>query len=222
MKYVNNNLTTILIVNILYIMLIYSILIHEKSNEFYFEKCTHQISAKESLITNEISTGFYIKEKINKNSIQNTCLIKSANPLCIQVLFANFANRYNSGSFRAGISLDGQTQTIELDARKIRDNHFYKICYPTVPLNAFLSANESFFFLQGNDSPPGQSIAAWTTEDLSLGKIEDQDTKYAGRSLNLEIGCGLPVDTKKATILNIFYLSLTFLLSLCLYKKVTY
>ena len=144
---------------------------------------------EDSLPAGELIADVRLRQSVNADMVQSLDEERSALPLCVEVLLANYGNRENRGTIRLGIDLDGRIESREIDVRTVKDNAYHRICFENVTLRDVHEAREVHVLLEGVDSEPGSAVTAWTTRDLGYGALVTTDDRLKERSLVFRIDC---------------------------------
>lgn len=106
----------------------------------------------------EIIADFTLKQKI---TISETDLpeFDFANTVCVEIQFATYGNRRNSGKFELKITIPEKSESQFIDVNQINDNELKSICFDTVRFQD-LYHREAWLELNGVDGLPKKSVTA--------------------------------------------------------------
>ena len=91
--------------------------------------------------------------------------------LCADILLANYADRPNTGQFEIGLVLDGQEWLERIEASSVADNTRRSVCFQKLTVAQAISARAISLVIRGVSSPSGKAVTAWTTTDVSAGRL---------------------------------------------------
>ena len=127
----------------------------------------------EQIPAGEITSGFRLEQAIDWN-MRNTSKLKNSDTLCVDVLFANYGDRDNSGNFSLSLQIGHFSQKIIRSAHQVTDNVYQRFCFDKFYLKD-IAHKPSTLLLEGIDSPPGKAVTVWMTSDTTLGKARRED-----------------------------------------------
>jgi hypothetical protein len=136
----------------------------------------------------ELLEGVSFSQSVDLQQIRQVGREWAASSLCLEVLMANYSNRANTGKVRVGVALDGRVETLSVAAETVQDNAYHRVNFENVTLADVYAAHEMQILLEGVDSKAGSAVTAWSTQDVSMGRLDTKDEKMANRSLLLHIG----------------------------------
>lgn len=131
----------------------------------------------------EISRGFRAEQLISIKLDSSKLEGLEDEPICVEMLLANYSNRPNSGHFAVELVVDDITFAQEIDASDVRDNAYRRICFDGSTSWVLFNADDRRIVLRGISSPPGAAVTAWTTTDLRAGRLVGVADRLASRSL---------------------------------------
>ncbi|MCV2875542.1 hypothetical protein OE810_04645 [Rhodobacteraceae bacterium XHP0102] len=130
----------------------------------------------------EITTDFRAEQLIVVSSILGRRQMSYDDDVCIELLMANWSNRQNTGDFAVDVITAGETFTQVIDAASVKDNANRRICFDDLQFRKLVDNDEIRLVLRGISSPAGAAITAWTTTDLSAGRLINAPEQLASRS----------------------------------------
>ena len=136
----------------------------------------------------ELLEGVRFSQSVDLQKIRQVGQERAASSLCLEMLMANYSNRANTGKVRFGVALDGRIETLSVAAETVQDNAYHRVNFENVKLADVYAAHEMQILLEGVDSKAGSAVTAWSTQDVSMGRLVAMDDKMANRSLILHIG----------------------------------
>ena len=122
----------------------------------------------------EIVSGFTLKQSI---TVTETDLPEHefANPICVELQFANYGNRRNTGSFEVRISTNDKVESQTLEASPINDNELEAICFDRFRFEEIYK-RDAWLEIRGIDGQPKKSVSV-VLSDLPVGaRAEVQGT----------------------------------------------
>lgn len=133
---------------------------------------------------------------------------------CVEILMANYSNRENEGRILIGIVLDGNVYNLTINAEDVQDNVYQRCIFNNVTLSDVYKANNLQILIEGIDSVKNKAVTAWSTSDVSAGKLITENRKLKERSLCFRIGFINESHQKKrnSIVLSIITLSMIFIL----------
>lgn len=136
----------------------------------------------------ELVKNIYFSQSVDVQQIKVTGHENDNAPLCLEVYMANYNDRPNVGQIRVGVVLDGREITKSVSVEDIRDNAWHRVMLDAVPLSKMYAAHEMKILIAGINSPPGKAVTAWTTRDISCGKLSTTNKELVDRSLIFRLG----------------------------------
>ena len=114
------------------------------------------IAWKDMRVTGEITPEFSLRQSIR---VENTDLLPTEfhNPVCLDIQFANYANRKNTGRLRIVASTASASEERVIEARNIEDNEMELVCFHSISFREIFQ-QDSWVDIQGIDSPRGKSV----------------------------------------------------------------
>ena len=105
----------------------------------------------------EIVSGFTLKQKImvNETDLQ---VFEYANPVCVELQFANYGNRRNSGRFEIQLSTLDKSETQTLNASPINDNELETICFDRFRFEEIYK-HDAWLEIRGIDGEANKSVS---------------------------------------------------------------
>ena len=106
----------------------------------------------------EIHKDFKLKQSI---SVSETDLpdFDFANPVCVEILFASYGNRRNTGSFGIELITPDKSESKILEASQINDNELKSTCFETIRFQDIYK-KEAWIEINGIDGLPNKSVTA--------------------------------------------------------------
>ena len=164
-----------------------------------------------SLISNtpigEIVQGFSAEQLFTVKLAEDGSDKLDKNPLCVEVLLANYANRSNTGQLDIELILDSQEYVRHVEAASVADNVMRRTCFNDVAVGMLRRARESRLILRGVSSPPGAAVTAWTTSDVSIGHLVSMPSSEQPRSLVVGFSAQSNSDLKTRNAIMLIVLS---------------
>lgn len=136
----------------------------------------------------ELVEGVRFSQSVDLQQIRQVGQERGESSLCVDVLMANYNNRANTGNVRLGIALDRRVETLSVAAETVLDNAYHRSCFENVTLADVYAAHEMQILLEGVDSKAGSAVTAWSTQDVSMGRLATKDEKMVDRSLLFHLG----------------------------------
>ncbi len=143
---------------------------------------------KDSIPVGELVADVCLRQDVNLDAKRTPDEERSNQPLCVEILLANYNNRKNHGTIMLGIDLDGRIERREIDAAMVKDNAYHRICFENVTLKDVFDAKELFLLLEGVDSEPGSAVTAWTTSEVRYGTLVTTEDDLKNQSLVFHLG----------------------------------
>ncbi len=128
----------------------------------------------------ELTTGVHVTGVLRPNILPTMRAADLGRPACVEVVFANYADRPNEGTVRLSFGpLDGTGSDRPygeslLDVGSVADNRPQRMCSEDVTVQEILSQPEGVMVrVEGVDGRAGSSVTVWLTEDTTDGQLLD-------------------------------------------------
>lgn len=169
-------------------------------NADYSKKYEHTILLSPEILKptpiGELTAGFQVEQAINWNML-NTAKLNKSDTLCINLLFANYGDRNNTGNFSLSLHTEHLSQRIIRDAHSVHDSSYQRFCFDNLPLKD-IAQEPSTLLLEGINSPSGKAVTAWMTSDTVLGKAH-HDGNELDKSLIFSIDAMTESNSKRTS-----------------------
>jgi hypothetical protein len=96
-----------------------------------------------------------------------------AEPFCVNLLMANYANRRNRGSFAVIVNTEEGREEKILQARDILDNDYERVCFETLRFEQ-IHRRPATLEISGIDGQAGSSVTAWLSAAPTGGSTASQ------------------------------------------------
>jgi hypothetical protein len=140
-----------------------------------------------NLPAGEVIAGFYLRQPINWALIDEDILLHEAsNPICVNILLANYSDRDNDGKFALSLKVESDQHQVFVDAKTVIDNKYKRVCYNDILLGDIVYKPVDII-LEGINSQSGKAITAWLTYDIVNGSVRLSDGTISDKSLIFSI-----------------------------------
>lgn len=128
----------------------------------------------------ELTTGMQVTGVLRPNILPTLRASDLDRPACVEVLFANYADRQNAGTLRLSFGPPGGGVSarphgvVILEAASVADNRPQRACSADVTVRDVLAEPEGVEVrIEGVQGRAGSSVTVWLTEDLTDGQLLD-------------------------------------------------